>query len=272
MNVSYGLDLAGYSSGGSALARATWMTSDRVNVLIKRNSVFSKKFKGSQKLSEVNRQELAELNAMIDEGIVVIDVCIDLQGLLCPTQISRLWELTRRPVDRAFTALCPLADKIGAYVARIQKLYSELRQKHGDLLGERLFETYPSASLELMKVASTKYKGTAKLHENGWEGIDSAKPDEVIRNNELASTLNTLQWAAPLGFVLSHDEFDASICALTGLVKPELTLQGNQLDQRIRTLLLDKNDISQAEIARMHAPLGYRLLSSRVSNVWVSEI
>ncbi|HWB31690.1 MAG TPA: hypothetical protein VG714_00790 [Acidobacteriaceae bacterium] len=115
---------------------------------------------------------------MLHIGPVAVDIPIDLQGLGGPAQISFVWELTRRPVDRALGALAPLADRIGAPTARFRNIVDA--GGFGSSLGSRLFETYPAGSLKRLGL----------------------KRSDII--------------TAP-GNMLNEDETDAAICALTAL-------------------------------------------------------
>ena len=62
---------------------------------------------------------------------MLVDTPVDLQGLPNPTNVYFAWELVKRPVDYAFDALAPLANLIGAPVARFQNLLSALREVGG---------------------------------------------------------------------------------------------------------------------------------------------
>ena len=85
----------------------------------------------------------------------------------------------------------PLADRIGAPVARFAAIVSE-----GDfdaLLGEKLFEAYPAGTLKMLKIEARHYKGKAGA-------------DALIR---LCETLRVKPR------VESDDDIDAIICAIT---------------------------------------------------------
>lgn len=268
--ISFGLDLAGYSSGGSALAKAE--TDDPegiIDITLFQRSAFAACVTGKMLLSEVNKAELEELRFILNHGILVVDVCIDLQGLPNSPNPERIWQLTRRPVDRAFDALPPLADKIGAYVARMQRLMAGLGKE--DLLGKRLFETYPAASLTMLQLENKKYKGIAKSQEGTWVGIPSKDKVGCARNNRLASHLNWLAWSAEEGFTITHDDFDASLCALAGIARPPHRLELNELKQEIAARLLNKRVIGTSAVVDLDPPSGYILLQSKFGNVRLHE-
>ena len=154
-----------------------------------------------------------------------------LQGLPNTTAPQRVWQLTNRPVDKAFTALPPLADKIGAVVARMQRLKFVLGDK--SFVGKNLFETYSAASLELLGLYDKKHKGVARFESGSWRGVEVAKKSEQAKNSRLAENLNQLRWTASNDFELTHDEFDAALCALTGIASPDSRLEGPELEEEM---------------------------------------
>jgi hypothetical protein len=244
---AYGLDLAGYSTKGSALAKAE-RTGDAITVTIMRGNVFAKQAAGTDNLAAVSNPEVNELKRLMKDAPVYVDVPIDLQGLPAPADATKVADLTKRPIDQALGALPPLADKIGSYVARMQHLRRRLTKDLGqDPLGNDLYETYPAASLKQSGHSSEGYKGTAEFDGTQWIGLGEKKDAEQKKNNTLAGLLNNLQWKATKGFRLVHDEFDAAICALTGL---DNGLKGDDLKKTARLT----NDQS--------LPAGYIILKS----------
>ncbi|MCA9232394.1 MAG: DUF429 domain-containing protein [Planctomycetales bacterium] len=244
---AYGLDLAGYSTKGSALAMAE-RTGDAITVTIMRGNVFAKQAAGTDNLATVSDPELNELKRLMKEAPIYVDVPIDLQGLPAFKGATKVADLTKRPIDQALGALPPLADKIGSYVARMQHLRRRLTTESGtDPLGTDLFETYPAASLKQSGYSREGYKGTAEFDGTQWIGVGAKKDTEQKKNNTLAGLLNDLQWKAAKDFRLVHDEFDAAICALTGL---DNQLKGVEL--RRAALLSANQDL----------PTGYVILKS----------
>jgi hypothetical protein len=106
---AFGLDLAGYATGQSALARATVNDDGPPTVTILTDSLFSCEIHGADNLPAVCATEVGCLQAMLKEGPLFIDVPIDLQRLLAPQNPRFVWQLTKRAVDQAFGGLPPLA-------------------------------------------------------------------------------------------------------------------------------------------------------------------
>ncbi len=265
--IGYGLDLAGYSSGGSALAQAVREKSGETTVTIKRQSVFSKKIPGRDNLQQINQKEIEELQRLLSKGVLTVDVCLDLQGLPFSKSATRVWQLTKRPVDRAYGGLPPLADKIGSYVARMERLRFKMSDDQSVILGSQLFETYPAATLGILNLKSTKYKGKATFTGNRWEGMAEKSTAALTRNNNLAFNLNELRWTADVGTTISHDDFDAAICALTGIARASDRLEGEPLTNEIANKLATDEEIDSEMSHEMTAPEGYRLLQTRPHGV-----
>ncbi|MBF0293498.1 MAG: hypothetical protein HQK86_15225 [Nitrospinae bacterium] len=254
MKNSFGLDLAGYSTGRSTLAMA-YKDKKEIHVDILNGHQFEKKFEGKNKLDNMTKGELACIQCLLQKGNLYIDIPIDLQGLPHPSKPQYIWELRKRPIDEHLDGLPPLADKIGSPVARMQNIWSLLRKQSGeDPLAESIFETYPAASLSKSEHDSEGYKGTAEYSDSTWKGKLSSKGDEKKENVKLADILNNLSWTADEGFPLNHDEFDAAICALTGLGKQ---LKGNALQKEMNDKLEGNYSL----------PRGYVLLKEIPKNV-----
>jgi hypothetical protein len=209
--IGFGLDLSGYSTGKTVLAVAE-MHDDTATAVILRNSALSKYRHGADDAREALAEEIEALSKCIALGNIAVDVPIDLQGLPAPEGYIFIWELTKRPVDYAFGAMSPLADRLGACVARFKALLAA-----GNLeseLGHRVFETYPAASLKLLGRAHRRYKGAA--------GRDLC--------NEIG---------VQLGFHdcdLLDDELDAIICAVTAAAPATFRLEGKRLLNRMHEL------------------------------------
>jgi len=252
MKTSFGLDLAGYSKCKSALARATISKDGPPTVAILTRSVFAQKVDGKNRLPGHVAGEIECLRTVLNEGSLFIDVPIDLRGLLSPRNPQFVWQLTKRPVDQAFGGLPPLADRLGACVARMQNLRKRLLTNgQGNLLEHGLFETYPAGSLKLAGKNHGGYKGGRARYSQEHRWQPSREGND--RDSALAALLNNLQWTADGeidGF--TDDEFDAALCALTGF---DHRLCGEDLREEINRRLAESgygNGYS--------APRGYVLL------------
>lgn len=261
MKCSFGLDLAGYSTGKSGLAKA-YKKNQKIHVDILAGHEFENKIKGTDELSKTTEAELACIQCLLQKGNLYIDIPIDLQELPHPSKPQYIWELTKRPIDKHLDGLPPLADKIGSPVARMQNIWSLLRKQSSKYpLGESIFETYPAASLKKSGLDREKYKGNVKYCNSTWEEASKKKEDK-----NLAKILNKLSWKADENFKLTHDEFDAAICALTGLGGQ---LKDDELQKEMNDNLEKKwKDKSGKKYA---LPKGYVLLKKIPQNVILSR-
>lgn len=215
---AFGIDLAGYSQGGTVSAAAEDGPTG-ISVTILTNCPLSQAHAGSEEIDRVVRKEATFLAKLLRYPVAV-DVPIDLTQL--DSKPRYIWELTRRPVDKYLGALAPLADRIGSSVARFKNILNVggLRAH----LGVSLFETYPAGSLFVSKFPHRGYKSGARAH--------AVLSDLMHRMN--------IEGAA-----LSHDEFDAAVCAVTAIARHRL--EGAALAKVLR---LDEPDL----------PAGYALL------------
>jgi Protein of unknown function (DUF429) len=188
--IGFGIDLAGYTTGKTSLAVVEIDGRHAVATLL-RDSALSVKRASNSPLKEILTQEAAVVRRCLTIGPVAVDTPIDLQGLTSADHAEFIWQLTRRPIDRAVSAMPPLADRIGAPVARFAAIMRE--GKFAGLLGERLFEAYPGGTLKMLKIEAKGYKGEAGV--------------EVL--NSLCKTLKI----EPA--VDRDDDIDAIICAIT---------------------------------------------------------
>lgn len=248
MRIGFGIDLAAYGNKAGTILAATTSENDCANVAIITDSAFTKSLGGASDLLPQLEQESAELIRLTNLGPVTIDVPIDLQGLPSPDNITRVWELTRRPIDRAFNGLAPLADRLGYCVARFQKLMAACRQCK---IGETIFETYPAGSLEVCDLPHRKYK----------KGQESARLRQEIIEGLGISMISS---EPPL----SHDELDAVICAVTSIAEGDRLLHGAALREEMLKRLK-----KEASGNRHQLPNGYRLLrrSKPFSSISVSR-
>ena len=259
--IAYGLDLAGYSQGKkSALVRVEWPGKGPVKAKSLRDHPFARPAKGIDKLDPEREQN--EIDRILAEGHLCVDVPIDLQDLmgLDSATSSRsvypgfIWELTLRPVDYAFHARPPLADRIGALVVRFRNILTKSQKEQ---LGSRLWETYPGATLELVTRTKPRYKkGRAKSDAAKWvPSREGCTADE-----ELACLATVLSVVANPGTELNDDELDAVLCALTGIAPQWALLRGHALEDaivcRIRKKLGDLH-------LRATPPRGYVLLKCK---------
>ena len=228
MKPAFGLDLSGYSTGTTGFARADRNPGVEIRVTIYHNNPFNVKRNGCDTLRHVEDEQRALLTACIDAGSLFVDVPIDLQGLPHVDEPVFVWELTLRPVDFAFRALPPLADKIGALVARFRHLLAGDGGRLRAALGRALFETYPAEVLRRIDVPDKGYKKQAARYEGLKWGPDNAP---------LATLLNRLKLAADPGEMLTGHELNAAVCAVTGVIDLSARLEGAALERAIRKRL-----------------------------------
>ena len=205
MKTAFGLDIAGYSTGKSGFARARRKSDNSIDVTVYQGHIFAKTFNYRFPLDKVADKERELLLACCRNSSLLIDIPIDLQGLPHPNNASFIWQLTLRPVDYAFGGMAPLANYIGAPVARFQNMIptSTDSSEAESLVGKHIFETYPARSLDLLGLPSKKYKGHKISFKDGhWTGGLAA---------EIAESLVLM---AEEGETLNDDELDAIICAI----------------------------------------------------------
>src|SRR5215831_12042114 len=229
--IGFGLDLSGYSTRGTTLA-AVQISGDTADAVILQGSAFSRYRHGVDDASKALREEREALSWCLACGPVAVDVPIDLQGLPAPDGGEFIWELTKRPVDYAFEALAPLADRLGACVARFKAVIAtdELRLE----LGRRMFETYPAGILRLMGTRYKGYKGNA--------------------GRDLRNTIARELGCPPCN--LSDHELDAIICAVTAVAPDGYRLEGKRLVQRMHKI----DPFTEMTPLGDRAPTGFVLL------------
>ncbi len=93
--------------------------------------------------------------------------------------------------------------------------------------------------------------------------VSVAKKSEQTKNSRLAENLNQLRWTASNDFELTHDEFDAALCALTGITSPDSRLEGPELEEEMWGRLFKNKNLDPAEMEELAAPRGYVLLKSK---------
>jgi hypothetical protein len=192
--IGFGLDLAGYSTGKTRLAAIETSGSTAYATLLS-DSVFAGSYDGSQPLEPIRRREISVVCKCLTLGILAVDVPIDLQGLLAPANAKKISDLTRRPIDQIHGALPPLADKLGAVVARFRSIMEASGLDHQ--LGHRLFETYPAASFRNL-------------------GIDIKKKANLPVVESACKKLH-FEFEVSDGLNFTDDDMDAIVCAATSL-------------------------------------------------------
>ena len=188
--IGFGIDLAGYTTGKTSLA-VVEIRGKFATATLLRGSALSIKRDTSSPLKEILRQEVDVLWRCLTVGPVAIDIPIDLQDLTTTDRAEFVWQLTRRPIDRAVRAMPPLADRIGAPVARFAAIMHQ--GNFTSLLGDRLFEAYPAGTLKTLNIETNSYKGESGA-------------------TALSSLCRTLKVEPP---VESDHDIDAIICAIT---------------------------------------------------------
>jgi hypothetical protein len=227
---AFGLDPSGYSQSNSGFTRADLGGDGIIEVTVYERHVFSQTLRGPDPLEKVAEAEKKVLRACCGVGSVVVDVPIDLQGLPCPEDAYFTWELVKRPVDYAFDpSLAPLANYIGAPVARFRNLLSALREEDSGEAINNVLETYPAATLKLLELWAPKYgKHPVHFAKGRWGG------------GPMADIANSLRMVAGNGEMLTGDEFDAAICAVTGVVNQDKRLAGNKLSDEVFRRIQEK--------------------------------
>lgn len=273
-NSAFGLDISGYSTGGSGLAKADRLKNDGFAVDIFSDHVFKKIINGNDKVTPALSEEITAIKYLIENSILVVDTPIDLQGLPFVVNPTFIWELALRPVDYAFKALPPLADKIGSPVCRFQNLLKSLPADLQNQLGISCFETYPAESLRKSECIAEKYKGTAEYRaETGWTGSPSNKPLTRRLNDRFSQLLNNLEWEMTSNSELTHDEFDAAICAITGIVNTNDLLQNEKLENEIKARVQTRLTNHHRNVPfRTNPPSGYRILTRIPQKVILNRI
>jgi hypothetical protein len=196
--IGFGIDLAGYTTGRSAVA-AIEAKGDRVaEAVLLRNSHLTLKHSSNALAQNVIHGDTECLRRCLALGPVAVDIPIDLQDLPSRSKTVKLWALTLRPIDKKLGAMPPFADRIGAPVARFAAM---MRLGNFDpALGISLFETYPAATWKKLRIDAGKYK---------------TKDGHTAR----IALCNSLKVAPHIG---NHDDIDAIICAVTAVAPTEI--------------------------------------------------
>ncbi|MYB31626.1 MAG: DUF429 domain-containing protein [Acidobacteria bacterium] len=274
--LAYGLDLAGYSQGEkSALVRAEWPGEGPVKAEVLTGHPFADELSGTDEL-DTGREQQA-IDRLLAAGRLCADVPIDLQGLMGLDSAERaghlyppsIWQLTSRPVDYAFRALPPLADRIGAPVVRFRNILTKSQRFQ---LGSRLWETYPAATLQRLGYCGECRNSNGKLtYNNGRAKRENARwvpsrpgTRHQARDKAVACIAKRIGITAGDKATITDDVLDAVLCALTGVAPRGSVLNGSALDEEIRRCLGERSeskDKSRATHTGVTGPKGYVLLS-----------
>ena len=271
--ISFGWDLAGYGSSGSAFCRALRSGNHIKATILQTPGICRPRHKIDTEITATVQLEAELIRRCVELGNVLIDVPIHLQSLAkvvdhqSDVAVRQYWELVKRPVDHVFSALEPLASNLGFATARIANILGHLSQTNV-VLGTNLHETYPAATLSLIG-ASKKwseidaYKSGRAIFRNGqWSPVESRKERQTSREKEnrknrgLTALAKKLRFKASDNFEMDDDEFDAVLCAITGCLD-EHWLASDRLAEHIAATLKQADDSS---IANTTPPDGYALL------------
>jgi hypothetical protein len=262
--VAFGLDLSGYSSGRTTLARVALRSDGTADADVFEVSQFGRKLSRNDLVEAALRDDRELIEACLNIGPLAVDVPIDLQGLPDPQDVKWLWQQTMRPIDFAFDALPPLADRIGAPVARFRNVLRESPAAR-TRLGQGLYETYPAACLEVLQIPHSPYKGSNVTMSNGtWSGVFEKKKK---RETEpcIAKIAKELGFYGDSSLQLTDDEVDSVICALSATTADGEGIFGGELDALIGARLREKLG-AQIGNYMFSAPSGYTLPRSRIAN------
>lgn len=269
MQCAFGFDLAGFSGAKTRLARAVRTDDGSIQVTIYKGKGTRHIHKLGDPLSDLASGWPAIIKACLRHGHLVVDAPIDLQGLPEASSARFAWQLSHRPIDFALGALPPLSSWMGFLVATFRFFVGT----DYDRLGESLFETYPAASL---KIASESQKIKTPLHYKKQKA--SWQKDRWFPAGDescLTRLLEVLQVRSSSEIELDDDDFDALICAVTGLRPPEYR-SSDDLSPYV-TEMLTRKKLSQKDAQHFGKliPKGYCLLSappSRPIHVHIEEV
>lgn len=239
--IGFGLDLSGYSTGGTSLA-VVQSQGIVAEAIVLRGSNLSKTRDSDASLLEVLSAEVHDLNCCLDIGPVAVDIPIDLQDLASPERAELIWELTRRPVDRALRAMPPLADRIGAPVARFSAIMHQGKLR--DRLGSRLFETYPSENLRRLRLGT---------------GLPTNRPvTRLVARKEFCDQFSiAAAW-------LKEDDVDAILCALTAIAPSDCLVAEGEFE-------LDRGQLPRGFRILKRCPFTRLTLKEQEFSKWLSE-
>jgi len=190
MTTGFGIDLGAFGRRRGTAIAAARRSEKGVLLCVLEGTVFDNVFAGPERVDEQLCSERELLIDLLKWGQVAVDVPLDLQKLPCTKMPTWNWELTLRPVDKAFQAMPPLASFLGHCVARFQCHFRALQT-------QALLETYPAGSRELCR--GELEKAFAMLDGN-------------FSRDEMDAALCALVAVAEDDEFLGGDELDAVIC------------------------------------------------------------
>src|SRR5215203_2146484 len=202
--IGFGIDFAGYTTGKTSVA-AVEINGRSARATLLRDSKLSKKRESSEELQQVVADDVEALRRCLNVGSVAVDIPIDLQGLPNPKRPKQIWALTRRPIDKRVNAMPPFADRIGAPVARFAAIMRE--SNFFALLGERLFEAYPAATLRMLEIEAGGYKGTKNAEALTRLCITLKIEPHVENDDDVDAIICAITAAAPMQQVIDADAF-----------------------------------------------------------------
>ena len=251
MKTAFGLDPSGYSRSNTGFAQADLDGNGTILVTVYDDHVFGQTSSGSEPIARVAEGELEILRTCLGTCSVLVDIPIDLQGLPDPTEPYFTWQLAKRPVDHAFGGLAPLASLTGAPVSRFRHLLLALREDPDGYPGDVL-ETYPAATLRLLGLWRTGYgRRPATFTRGRWKG------------GPLACVAGGLGMVADEGETLTGDEFDAAICAITGVVDRGKQLAGAGLGGKVLEEIGSRVAAEHRSRVPAHVPENYVLMKEK---------
>lgn len=263
---AFGLDLCGFEGGtgkrgrsGLAFVRRTAHHIE-VHVIDQHPIVLPAKLR-KQDWQQV---ELAFVDELIEFAPLYVDVPIDLQRLPFPEDVHCPWELTKRPVDQRLKALSPVADKLGAPVARFRRILSMNTHKLWHQVDRCIFETYPAGSLRLIEGSFTNQPGLKRHRQSYKEGRivwigGSWQPcikGRAERNDRLAELATKFELVADARVTLNDDDFDAILCALAGIGDDKARLGGRRLAEKLWPEESDSPHFDERRLPRGYVLLG----------------
>ena len=255
--MGFGLDLAGYGRGKTSLA-AIVPKGDAADITLLLKSVFSpkRKFDLNEPLADVVTEEIQTLRKCLEFGPVAVDVPIHLQNLREPKSSKRPWQLTLRPVDKALSALAPLASLISAPVARFRQIMEEGQfrlatpRQHVAVRENPVFETYPKGTLRL-------WWGDNDEDVDSYKSKDKQKAARACES--ICSRLNIRLTDATEE--LTDDDLDAILCSLAAVSNESEQWTEDDLKRRLRDRFgAGRHGLSEQDVASMCLPDGYRIL------------
>jgi len=233
--VGFGLDLSGYTTGGTSLAVVV-SNGEMAEAIVLRGSTLSEARSTNSSLREIVDEDVRDLNRCFDIGPIAVDIPIDLQNLVFPERAALIWELTQRPIDRALRAMPPLANRIGAPVARFSAIFRQ--GKFGDRLGRDLFETYPSENLRRLSA-----------------GVPASR--HAVRQEFCQRFSFDAAW-------LGDDDVDAIVCALAAVAPKDCLVVEREFQ-------IDRGELPKGFRILSQCPFTSVSLREQDFSTWLSE-